>query len=300
VVVRRLDRFRQATPEGWTRCKDCSGLVPEPLKRCRRRRCPGYSPIWAGDVRRKVFSALDAYASMVPSGVKAPRVKLLTLTAPGKDRLPWDESHCRELGPHDHSGLLGCRVQSGALAGWNRTAPDRWRDLNRAAYQATVREVGSGAWLLVRPWELQKRGALHAHPLLAYSTLGEKRAADAYLRHLDRLAEHYGFGYVDRKHQVREPRAAAAYLSSYFVSGKKGKLSLRESVVSRQMPRSIFYVSPNLSQRSGVTMRSLRLVRFRWYLMDRWDRYVEVLGEPEAEVVQLLEQVEKELAIRGP
>jgi hypothetical protein len=153
-------------------------------------------------------------------------------------------------------------------APWNDDAAKSWRDLNRAAYQA-CRRAGVRPWLLVRVFELQKRGLLHAHPVLAYSTLEEKRGADRYLQELDRLRAHYGFGYVERKQRVREPHAAAAYLSSYFVNGKKGKLTLEESVRSGQMPRSIIHVSHRLTQGSRVTMRALRLRRFAWVLKRR-------------------------------
>jgi hypothetical protein len=129
------------------------------------------------------------------------------------------------------------------------------------AYRRCRRE-GLRPWLLTRVWEEQKRGLLHVHPVLAYSTAAERRAADRYLLHLDELRHRYGFGYIERKKNVREPTAAAAYLSSYFVSGKGKKASLEHSVRSRNMPRSIIHVSVELTRRSGVTMRTLRLRRY--------------------------------------
>jgi hypothetical protein len=113
------------------------------------------------------------------------------------------------------------------------------------------------------------------HPLVGYSTPAEKAAADVYQRELADRAARHGFGYVDRKRQVREPTAAAAYLSAYFVAGKKGKMTLRESVTSGSMPQSIVYVSPELSQHSGITMRSLRLRRYAWRL---WRHDIEPIG----------------------
>jgi hypothetical protein len=80
---------------------------------------------------------------------------------------------------------------------------------------------------LIRVFELQKRRLLHVHPVLGHSTLAEKAGADRYLEHLDALADHYGFGFIERKHRIREPRAAAAYLSSYFIKGKGNKISRR-------------------------------------------------------------------------
>ena len=83
---------------------------------------------------------------------------------------------------------------------------------------------------------------------------------------MDELRHRYGFGYVERRQRVREPSSAAAYLSAYFVSGKKNKATLEESVTSPSMPKSIIHVSVELTRVSGVTMRSLRLRRYVWVL----------------------------------
>jgi hypothetical protein len=95
-------------------------------------------------------------------------------------------------------------------------------------------------------------------------------------KYLFGLAPRYGFGITERKLQTRSAKRIAAYLSSYFVTGKRGKVSLQESVMSPEMPRSIIYVSTELTQRTGVTMRELRFRRFVWFLADR-------LGCPVAE-----------------
>lgn len=246
-------------------CSDCGRAIPAWQKRHRARDCPGYSPLWAGDVRVKIFAALEAYSDSVPAGV-TPKVRMLTVTAPGADAgLVWDEDHCRHLGDHRHSGPLGCRVIRGAAAAWNEKAPSWWRDLHHEASQATLRAVGARPRMLVRPWELQRRGLLHVHPVIGCSTPIERRAADRYQQELVDRADRHGFGFVDRKQDVRDPRASAAYLSSYFVEGKKGKMTLRESVTTRAMPPSIVYVAPALSARSGITMRSLRLKRYLSY-----------------------------------
>lgn len=253
------------------RCRDCGRRIPPPLSRCRRRTCPGYAPLWAGDQRQKLFANLNAYADRVPSGVREPRVLVSAVTAPGvRGGMEWDEHHCAHLGPHEHSGELGCRVKSGAASPWNESAARRWRDLHRQAYQRCKRE-GLAPRLLVRVWEMQKRGVLHVHPVLACSTPAEKAAGERYLKHLAELAPRYGFGYVERKRRVRHPRAAAAYLSSYFINGKGSKISLEESVQSNWMPRSIIHVSNELTRASGITMRTLRLRRYAWMLWRQTD-----------------------------
>ena len=214
----------------------------------------------------KLFSALNAYEDLVPDTVSA-RVLLLTVTAPGEDAgLPWDPEACAERGPHRHSGPEGCRVLSQAAGFWNKQAPAWWRRLHDEAAIAAQRITGHRPRLLARVWEMQRRGALHVHPLVGYSTLAERVAADVYKLELAKRAARHGFGFVDRKGEVSHPRAAAAYLSSYFCSGKKGKMTLRESVTSNEMPVSIIFVSVLLTQASGVTMRSLRLKRYLWHV----------------------------------
>jgi hypothetical protein len=205
---------------------------------------------------------LGHYGDTRPCDVKS-RVVLGAVTAPGVDLLPWDARHCAALGPHKCSGDRGCRVDAGAAKKWNDAAPKRWRDLHR---QVTIRCNRSGLrpWLLARVWEKQRRGVLHVHPVLAFSTPVERVAARAYMKHLDELAPRYGFGYRERRIRPMEAKAAAAYLSSYFVTGKKGKEALQHSVRSRSMPRSIVHVSARLTQATGCTMRELRFRRFVW------------------------------------
>ena len=223
----------------------------------RRRRCPGYSRLWAGDQRRKLFENLAAY--------EGESVVLLAVTAPGADQLPWDEDHCRPLGNHRDSGSLDCRVHPLAAREWNQSASDRWRRLHRRAYQA-VRRHGVRSTLLVRAFERQRRGVLHVHPVLGFATPAERHAAHLYAGYLQQFAAHYGFGFTERRLRKLSAKAAAAYLSAYFVTGRKGKESLQESVLAPDMPRSIIHVSTDLTQRRGVTMRELRFRRFVWFI----------------------------------
>lgn len=195
-------------------------------------------------------------------------IVLSAVTAPGAHALPWDESLCTGLGEHEHSGKLGCRVERAAARAWNESAPDLWRRLHRRAYQDTVKRFGRGSvWLVARVWEMQARGVLHVHPVLAYGTARQMAGARAYLARLADLAPQYGFGFVERKAKPQPAENAAAYLSSYFVRGRRGKMTLWESARSLAMPRSIVHVSVRLTTRTGCTMRTLRLkraVHFVW------------------------------------
>lgn len=248
-----------ASSEPTGRCTHCRRFTYGRAAVCRRRRCPGYAPIWAGDQRRKLFENLGAYHG---------ECVVLAVTAPGSDQLPWDEKHCRPLGAHTHSGLLGCRVDRHAAREFNETTSDPWRRLNRRVSQA-VRRHGVRSVLLVRAFERQHRGVLHVHPVLGFSTPAERHAVHLYTRYLSELAPRYGFGFTERKVSTRSGKRVAAYLSAYFVTGKSRKLSLQESVMASDMPRSIIYVTPELTQRTGVTMRELRLRRFVWFIANR-------------------------------
>jgi hypothetical protein len=217
--------------------------------------------VWAGDQRQKLFRNLEVLDG---------EILLSAVTAPGASSLPWDEQACAALGEHEHSGQLGCRVRHNDAVAWNKSASDRWRRLHRRAYQETVRRFGKGSvWLVARVWEMQARGVLHVHPVLAYGTGRQKAGGRAYLARLAELAPHYGFGFVHHDPKRVKPQAAgnaAAYLSSYFVKGKRGKQTLWESARSPLMPRSIVHVSTRLTMQTGCTMRVLRLKRAIFYV----------------------------------
>ena len=187
---------------------------------------------------------------------------VLAVTAPAPTQLPWDEHHCRGLGVHTHSGLLGCRVvPRGSTVERERIGP-------LATPASTGLPSGLPARvrprLLVRAFERQHRGVLHVHPVLGVPhTCGTARSSSL-RRYLAEFAPRYGFGFTERKLAKRSGKRVAAYLSSYFVTGKKGKLSLQESVMAPDMPRSIIHVSTELTQepesRCASSFPPLRLV----------------------------------------
>jgi hypothetical protein len=147
--------------------------------------------------------------------------------------------------------------------------------------------------MLARVWEMQHRGVLHAHPVLAIGTAAQLSAAVAYIDALVQLAPQYGFGYVDRKLERMSAKAAAAYLSAYFVTGKQGKATLQASVLASRMPRSIVHVSTALTQATGVTMRELRFRRFVWA---RWGGLVRCgLSQPARDLAVLERSLGREL-----
>jgi hypothetical protein len=97
-------------------------------------------------------------------------------------------------------------------------------------------------------------------------TARQRAGARSYVARLAELAPQYGFGFVERKVKPQPAVSAAAYLSAYFVKGRRGKATLWESVRSAAMPRSIVHVSVRLTQETGCTMRLLRLARYVWVI----------------------------------
>lgn len=187
-----------------------------------------------------------------------------TVTAPGRDVLPWDESHCAHRGPHRHDGRLGCRCEPLALWKWSSTLPKRWTRMSNHAAIATRRGGFPEFRIWALAWEPQKRGAPHVHVICPVDTARERAAFRSYLAHLQRLAPQYGFGNVDQSFRAFEPSAAAAYISSYFVRGRKEKAELVANVSDPNLPCRLLYVSPKLLRPAGISMRLLRQVRRYW------------------------------------
>ena len=138
--------------------------------------------------------------------------------------------------------------------------------------------IGEKRGKLAHAWEHQKRGALHMHVIVPMGTEGQDAwgtNVDArwyryYVAALDELAPSYGFGFVD-DHPInggkpRPAREAAAYLSSYLISGRAEKATITETVRSRVVPSVVVYVSAKLTTKTFCTMRNLRRGRrvFMW------------------------------------
>lgn len=215
---------------------------------CKSRRCPECGLLWAGDVRRKLFANFGHYEG---------QVALISVTAPGKDVLPWD----------------GKFVDRQAARAWNLTAPRRWRELHRTASQSARRRTRPGSLqILGRVWEYQKRGVLHVHVVVGVDKPINRHAARLYTDELKRLHDHHGFGYVDGKWSSYRGQNAAAYLSSYFIAGEGRKASIRETVTRPDVPSHVVYVASSLTTATGVTMRSLRRVRYLWVIARQVER----------------------------
>jgi hypothetical protein len=117
-------------------------------------------------------------------------------------------------------------------------------------------------------WEKQKRGLAHVHGVLAAGSPSDLAWAREYVTALRELAPAKGFGFVDGWHMVGRKLwpgdQAGAYLSSYFVGGRGRKAPLTENVLADDLPTLVVFVSRQLTQQTGCTMRALRIVRQLW------------------------------------
>ena len=198
--------------------------------RCRKRDCAGCGRWWTHDQREKIYANLKAYKG---------HTALVTITAPGVDVLPWDES--RERCQWEH------------LASWNYLAPKRWRDLHRVASKRAKRVAGDRGWsVLAKVWQEQRRGALHVHVVVPMATDVDRLASKAYVDALHENARAHVFGFVDRKLELRSPERSAGYIARYVAS---------ELAMCRNLPGHVVDVARSLTARTGVTVRSLRAAR---------------------------------------
>jgi hypothetical protein len=106
---------------------------------------------------------------------------------------------------------------------------------------------------------------MHVHGVLSVATPAEQKWAESYVTALREIAPRYGFGFVDGWEKIGRKFwpgvQAAAYLSSYFVGGKKRKAAITENV---DLPRLVVLVGRSLTRQTGCTMRSLRNARRLW------------------------------------
>lgn len=226
---------------------------------CKKRTCDICGLTWAMDWRVVLFANLKELDSLV---------MFSAITPPGQDHLPYDEAHCAHYGPHKHGKPYECRIDPDALAQWSHDISKRWKRLHNAARNAVKRRHGRCLSLATRAWEPQKRGAAHVHPVFAVPTPHDVVLASAYFEEVARLAPRHGFGFVGQKRgrsqHVMSAERAAAYLSSYFVSGRGEKATLAENARNPHLPRLLIWINPALTRRTGVTMRSRRRCRQLW------------------------------------
>jgi hypothetical protein len=237
-------------------CTHC-GRAVDPWGRCRRRRCPGYRDLWAGDWRKVLRFGL----------VYLEHVALITVTAPGGDLgLPFDTTKCTHEPGERCSGRKGCVVVKAAADRWHQDVEHRFARLHRAAMARVARRVGRGAFVGAKTWELQRRGVAHLHLVVPCGTPRERARVDAYVEALKAIAPRYMFGFCDVRRRFeggwkrtawgREDASggsrAAGYLAKYVGKATSENLDVKRPV----------FVGRFLTIRTGITMRALRWRRW--------------------------------------
>jgi hypothetical protein len=204
------------------------------------------------------------------------RAKLITLTPPGQDVLPWGDDV-----RSDGTSL----VEWADREPWNATAQLRASRLFEAAQKAADRWVRK-QWSGPLPRQLgnvkaeQKRGVWHFHFLLPYATeidrvwskTVERFMAQAWRQDKARWPDpderrrliwleysgtvtrgFYGFGFVDGGKPYGGPKGDAA---AYMARNAAGYMAQNLAGAGRH------YVSSRLTRQTGVTMRALRSVNW--------------------------------------
>lgn len=234
---------------GWEGCKDC-GRPWDRWRRCRRRTCPGYAPLWAHDWKHLLIRCL----------LNLEGVALITITAPGEQfGLTWDRSVCGHSREERCSGPQGCRVHPAAAATWNGQAERSWGKLHRVAAQIARRRVGPGSLVGAKVWETQARGVLHLHLVVPFGTFAERARAREYVTALETHGERHGFGFVSIRHRFDGATGgarAAGYCGKYVGKAAGAEMSVRRPI----------YIGSFLTLKAGLTMRLLRWRRHIWHL----------------------------------
>lgn len=274
-------------------CPNATILRPS----CKRRDCPFCGYRWVRSWKTSLRLNLEAYGGAVA---------LVSITAPGEDRLPWDRERCRHREGTRCSGKRGCRVQDRALREWAETLVWRWAKLRQAARAAVIRAGHEPPLLLERTWEPQKRGVPHLHLVLGYGLPRERRAAQAFADELARLAPAYDFGHVDRGKREQDGTRrlqaitgsdAARYLSGYLLGRSKRKGSIRENLADPHLPRALLWLTPKLTAITKVTIRRLRYAYWTLAAMRHGGTRPNIFSRAERRAVAL---VVRQLAPRAP
>lgn len=205
--------------------------------RCKRRSCPGYAPIYLRDQAERLRINLPAWEG---------KTCMVTLTAPGRDVLPWDRRRCRTEAAHRCSGALGCRVEPSAAATWNSDVTRRLSGLIDRAQQQVRYHHGKCGKVVVLGYvlEAQQRGVLHPHLVLGYQTAADRAALETFRSSLKKSRGAFGFGTGRGSFDAGQPDRfnaadAARYVSKYLrPDGAKSSFVPLLANVERLTPRN--------------------------------------------------------------
>jgi len=149
------------------RCRGCQRATRVRCDATREDRCQGCGKRHNRRLKRLISSGFTGRPSGFFFG---------TLTAPGIDVLPWDDSACSHRPGVPCSGKRGCRVHSLDVARWNGHAPQAWSWF----VTASRRELAGVDVQFWKCWETQDRGALHCHAIVWAQGVSEARLREAW------------------------------------------------------------------------------------------------------------------------
>jgi hypothetical protein len=227
-------------PIPWTTpCRAC-GRAVWMGNRCHWKGCPSWRHVWKLD-REYVFWSY--FADRGP-------VRLISLTAPGKDTLPFDRRLCTHPEAEACSGGKGCRVKLDTARWWWGLAKRDLRPILDTVKRRVHRRTGS--WPEVAyVKELQKRGVPHIHFATPDGTQG--MLFHRYL--VQEMKRSMVWGFVDRKRVVLEGGTAARYLAKYLA---KEDPSEQDAIFGRER---VFYLPRTWQRASHVTVRAMETGR---------------------------------------
>jgi hypothetical protein len=182
-------------------------------------------------------------------------VALVTITPPGDDALPPDVDGYRD---------------------WNRRSAWLFGRMDRRA-KGRLRRQGLKLRPVARVAQRQRRGLDHLHLVVLLEHDADRAALAAYVAHLKELAPLYRFGFVDDPLHVRRNRRSGELHDMVFQSAAiAGRYLCRYLTESDQLASMIsagdhsfrpLWVSPQLTQASGVNVRRLRRVRHAYFVV---------------------------------
>lgn len=186
----------------------------------------------------------------------------VTLTAPGRDVLPFDRALCSHSDGVVCSGELGCVIESGPLARWHDGIGLRWshfvQDVRRTLGPAVSVEF-------FKTWEPQERGALHAHAMVRVEGVCSARRFREVVKDCSRRQ---GFGTMHKVDQIdvsdsRTVAKVAGYCASYCSKSAEA-LPMLETLSAEGVTSVCGVRSWSASRRWGDSMASVKARRCAW------------------------------------
>lgn len=189
----------------------------------------------------------------------------LTLTAFGKNELPFDPAFCDHSSGTECSGLIGCRTDEVLASQWNEELKQNWNWFMTDLERTLKKDLPY--W---KCYELQARGVLHVHALVRVPFMSQKN----FQKVVKSVARRWNFG--DRMKVItvtsRNRGAISAYVGKYVTKGSGLALTVNKATGEL---REGGYRSWSASRDWGDSMAKVK--------EDFRERYRQALARREAE-----------------